>query len=127
MDLHINYLDKSKSSPLHLAVRGGNMEAIGFCIANGGKIDQQQVQMSQINWRNKSRLVLICLSPQFFLTAARHVDSPMRLLIIHRLLSTFASVILYTGAYLPTPVTLAKRFLVLSLLEHVGLNKPFLE
>lgn len=43
-DLHINYLDKSKSSPLHLAVRGGNIEAIRFCIANGAKVDQQQVQ-----------------------------------------------------------------------------------
>lgn len=42
--LHINYLDKSKSSPLHLAVRGGNIEAIYFCIANGAKIDQQQVE-----------------------------------------------------------------------------------
>lgn len=41
---HINYLDKSKSSPLHLAVRGGNIEAIYFCIANGAKIDQQQVE-----------------------------------------------------------------------------------
>ncbi|TMS15733.1 Transient receptor potential cation channel subfamily A member 1, partial [Larimichthys crocea] len=39
---HINYLDKSKSSPLHLAVRGGNMEAIRLCIATGAKIDQQQ-------------------------------------------------------------------------------------
>lgn len=42
--VHINYLDKSKSSPLHLAVRGGNIEAIYFCIANGAKIDQQQVE-----------------------------------------------------------------------------------
>ncbi|TKS87785.1 Transient receptor potential cation channel subfamily A member 1 [Collichthys lucidus] len=39
---HINYLDKSRSSPLHLAVRGGNMEAIRLCIATGAKIDQQQ-------------------------------------------------------------------------------------
>ncbi|XP_040921857.1 transient receptor potential cation channel subfamily A member 1b [Toxotes jaculatrix] len=39
---HINYLDKSKSSPLHLAVRGGNIEAIRLCIATGAKIDQQQ-------------------------------------------------------------------------------------
>lgn len=43
---HINYLDKSKSSPLHLAVRGGNMEAIRLCIATGAKIDQQQVLTS---------------------------------------------------------------------------------
>ncbi|KAK2859429.1 hypothetical protein Q5P01_004049 [Channa striata] len=39
---HINYLDKSKSSPLHLAVRGGNMDAIRLCIASGAKVDQQQ-------------------------------------------------------------------------------------
>ncbi|XP_035510152.1 transient receptor potential cation channel subfamily A member 1b [Morone saxatilis] len=41
-ELHINYLDKSSSSPLHLAVRGGNMEAIRLCIATGAKVDQQQ-------------------------------------------------------------------------------------
>ncbi|XP_072234361.1 transient receptor potential cation channel subfamily A member 1-like [Leuresthes tenuis] len=39
---HINYLDKSKSSPLHLAVRGGNTETIRLCIETGAKIDQQQ-------------------------------------------------------------------------------------
>ncbi|XP_074477546.1 transient receptor potential cation channel subfamily A member 1b [Sebastes fasciatus] len=39
---HINYLDKSRSSPLHLAVRGGNIETIGLCIATGAKVDQQQ-------------------------------------------------------------------------------------
>ncbi|XP_077480584.1 transient receptor potential cation channel subfamily A member 1b [Stigmatopora argus] len=38
----INYLDKSNSSPLHLAVRGGNIETIGFCIDKGAKIDQKQ-------------------------------------------------------------------------------------
>ncbi|KAM3860720.1 transient receptor potential cation channel subfamily A member 1b [Diretmus argenteus] len=43
---HINYLDKSKSSPLHLAVRGGNIETIRLCIATGAKIDQQQVDKS---------------------------------------------------------------------------------
>ncbi|XP_070708980.1 transient receptor potential cation channel subfamily A member 1-like isoform X2 [Pempheris klunzingeri] len=42
VEAHINYLDKSKSSPLHLAVRGGNIEAIRLCIATGAKIDQQQ-------------------------------------------------------------------------------------
>uniref|UniRef100_A0A671XZX4 Transient receptor potential cation channel, subfamily A, member 1b n=1 Tax=Sparus aurata TaxID=8175 RepID=A0A671XZX4_SPAAU len=42
IEQHINYLDKSRSSPLHLAVRGGNIEAIRFCIANGARIDQQQ-------------------------------------------------------------------------------------
>ncbi|XP_070842326.1 transient receptor potential cation channel subfamily A member 1-like [Chaetodon trifascialis] len=39
---HINYLDKSNSSPLHLAVRGGNMDAIRLCLAYGAKVDQQQ-------------------------------------------------------------------------------------
>ncbi|KAM9331854.1 transient receptor potential cation channel subfamily A member 1b [Pholidichthys leucotaenia] len=39
---HINYLDKTSSSPLHLAVRGGNMDTIHLCIASGAKIDQQQ-------------------------------------------------------------------------------------
>ncbi|CAB1447403.1 unnamed protein product [Pleuronectes platessa] len=40
--VHINYLDKSKSSPLHLAVHGGNIETIRLCIASGAKVDQQQ-------------------------------------------------------------------------------------
>uniref|UniRef100_A0A4W6E3J6 Transient receptor potential cation channel, subfamily A, member 1b n=1 Tax=Lates calcarifer TaxID=8187 RepID=A0A4W6E3J6_LATCA len=39
---HINYIDKSRSSPLHLAVRGGNIEAIRLCVATGAKVDQQQ-------------------------------------------------------------------------------------
>uniref|UniRef100_A0A8C9Z422 Transient receptor potential cation channel, subfamily A, member 1b n=1 Tax=Sander lucioperca TaxID=283035 RepID=A0A8C9Z422_SANLU len=39
-EVHINYSDKSKSSPLHLAVRGGNIEAIGLCIATGAKNDR---------------------------------------------------------------------------------------
>ncbi|XP_061522352.1 transient receptor potential cation channel subfamily A member 1b [Phycodurus eques] len=39
---HINYLDKSNSTPLHLAVRGGNTDTIRFCIAKGAKIDQKQ-------------------------------------------------------------------------------------
>uniref|UniRef100_A0A8C7JX19 Transient receptor potential cation channel, subfamily A, member 1b n=1 Tax=Oncorhynchus kisutch TaxID=8019 RepID=A0A8C7JX19_ONCKI len=43
---HINFLDKSYSSPLHLAVRGGNMDIIEFCIHKGAKIDQQQVDRS---------------------------------------------------------------------------------
>lgn len=42
VEAHINYLDKSKSSPLHLAVRGGNIEAIRLCLATGAKVDQQQ-------------------------------------------------------------------------------------
>ncbi|TDG97235.1 hypothetical protein EPR50_G00223990 [Perca flavescens] len=41
-EVHINYSDKSKSSPLHLAVRGGNIEAISLCLATGAKVDQQQ-------------------------------------------------------------------------------------
>uniref|UniRef100_A0A4W5L5Z0 Uncharacterized protein n=1 Tax=Hucho hucho TaxID=62062 RepID=A0A4W5L5Z0_9TELE len=40
---HINALDKSCSSPLHMAVRGGNMDVIKFCIQKGAKIDHQQV------------------------------------------------------------------------------------
>ncbi|KAM9436489.1 transient receptor potential cation channel subfamily A member 1-like [Clarias gariepinus] len=43
---HINYLDKSKSSPLHLAVRGGNTDVIKLCIAKGAKVDQQQCDKS---------------------------------------------------------------------------------
>uniref|UniRef100_A0A7N9APD6 Transient receptor potential cation channel, subfamily A, member 1b n=1 Tax=Mastacembelus armatus TaxID=205130 RepID=A0A7N9APD6_9TELE len=39
---HINFLDKTKCSPLHLAVRGGNFETIRLCIATGAKVDQQQ-------------------------------------------------------------------------------------
>lgn len=53
---HINYLDKSRSSPLHLAVRGGNMDAIRLCIANGAKVDQQQVLTSQ-NWISAESVV----------------------------------------------------------------------
>uniref|UniRef100_A0A673AM45 Ion transport domain-containing protein n=1 Tax=Sphaeramia orbicularis TaxID=375764 RepID=A0A673AM45_9TELE len=40
LENHINYLDKSKSSPLHLAVRGGNIDAIRLCLISGAKIDQ---------------------------------------------------------------------------------------
>ncbi|XP_051989633.1 transient receptor potential cation channel subfamily A member 1a [Xyrauchen texanus] len=46
IDTHINYVDKSCSSPLHLAVRGGNLEVIKLCIAYGAKIDQQQCDRS---------------------------------------------------------------------------------
>lgn len=45
-EAHINYLDKSNSSPLHLAVRGGNIEAIRLCITTGARVDQQQVRPS---------------------------------------------------------------------------------
>lgn len=55
MESHINYLDKSKSSPLHLAVRGGNVEAIRFCIASGGKVAQQQVHEVQSNLNSCTR------------------------------------------------------------------------
>lgn len=44
IDTHINYVDKSCSSPLHLAVRGGNLDIIKLCIAYGAKIGQQQVK-----------------------------------------------------------------------------------
>ncbi|KAK1790186.1 hypothetical protein P4O66_014104, partial [Electrophorus voltai] len=43
---HINYVDKTISSPLHLAVRGGNLEVIRLCIAHGAKIDLQQCDKS---------------------------------------------------------------------------------
>uniref|UniRef100_A0A8C9T394 Transient receptor potential cation channel subfamily A member 1 n=1 Tax=Scleropages formosus TaxID=113540 RepID=A0A8C9T394_SCLFO len=43
---HINYLDKSFCSPLHLAVRGGNIDVIKLCISKGAKIDQQQCDKS---------------------------------------------------------------------------------
>uniref|UniRef100_A0A8B9LME8 Transient receptor potential cation channel subfamily A member 1 n=1 Tax=Astyanax mexicanus TaxID=7994 RepID=A0A8B9LME8_ASTMX len=42
IESHINYVDKSISSPLHLAVRGGNLDVIQLCIAHGAKINQQQ-------------------------------------------------------------------------------------
>ncbi|XP_026998616.2 transient receptor potential cation channel subfamily A member 1a isoform X2 [Tachysurus fulvidraco] len=46
IERHINYVDKSISSPLHLAVRGGNLEVIKLCINHGAKIDQQQCDKS---------------------------------------------------------------------------------
>ncbi|KAL7851688.1 hypothetical protein AOLI_G00220440 [Acnodon oligacanthus] len=46
IESHINCLDRSISSPLHLAVRGGNLEVIELCIAHGAKIDQQQCDKS---------------------------------------------------------------------------------
>lgn len=42
-EAHINYVDKFCNSPLHLAVRGGNLEVIKLCIDYGAKIDKQQV------------------------------------------------------------------------------------
>ncbi|XP_071393309.1 transient receptor potential cation channel subfamily A member 1-like isoform X2 [Centroberyx affinis] len=56
---HINYLDKSKSSPLHLAVRGGNIETIRLCIASGAKIDQQQgADINSIDCKGNTPLLL---------------------------------------------------------------------
>ncbi|KAK6302662.1 hypothetical protein J4Q44_G00270170 [Coregonus suidteri] len=46
IETHINYVDKSFSTPLHLAVRGGNLEMIKLCIEQGAKIDQQQCDKS---------------------------------------------------------------------------------
>ncbi|RXM29102.1 Transient receptor potential cation channel subfamily A member 1, partial [Acipenser ruthenus] len=46
IERHINCVDKSGSSPLHLAVHGGNIEVIQLCIANGAKIDLQQSDKS---------------------------------------------------------------------------------
>ncbi|XP_036375405.1 transient receptor potential cation channel subfamily A member 1-like [Megalops cyprinoides] len=46
VEQHMNCLDKSFCSPLHLAVRGGNIEVIRLCIENGAKIDQQQCDKS---------------------------------------------------------------------------------
>ncbi|KAL4635179.1 transient receptor potential cation channel subfamily A member 1-like [Arapaima gigas] len=46
VEMQINYLDKSNSSPLHLAVHGGNLEVIKFCISKGAKIDLQQCDKS---------------------------------------------------------------------------------
>uniref|UniRef100_A0A8C8MDB7 Ion transport domain-containing protein n=1 Tax=Oncorhynchus tshawytscha TaxID=74940 RepID=A0A8C8MDB7_ONCTS len=45
-ETHINYVDKSFSTPLHLAVHGGNLEAIKLCIEQGAKIDQKQCDKS---------------------------------------------------------------------------------
>uniref|UniRef100_A0A8C7HZ45 Transient receptor potential cation channel, subfamily A, member 1a n=1 Tax=Oncorhynchus kisutch TaxID=8019 RepID=A0A8C7HZ45_ONCKI len=45
-EMHINYVDKSFSTPLHLAVHGGNLEAIKLCIEQGAKIDQKQCDKS---------------------------------------------------------------------------------
>uniref|UniRef100_A0A8C1IM47 Ion transport domain-containing protein n=1 Tax=Cyprinus carpio TaxID=7962 RepID=A0A8C1IM47_CYPCA len=44
--VHINYLDKTKSTPLHLSVRGGNIEVIKLCIIKGARVDQQQCDKS---------------------------------------------------------------------------------
>ncbi|XP_048121828.1 transient receptor potential cation channel subfamily A member 1b [Alosa alosa] len=45
-ETHLNYLDKSQCSPLHLAVRGGNIEVIKLCIEKGARINQQQADKS---------------------------------------------------------------------------------
>uniref|UniRef100_A0A8C9RWG7 Transient receptor potential cation channel, subfamily A, member 1b n=1 Tax=Scleropages formosus TaxID=113540 RepID=A0A8C9RWG7_SCLFO len=46
VEVQLNYLDKSNSSPLHLAVHGGNLDVIKFCISKGAKIDLQQCDKS---------------------------------------------------------------------------------
>uniref|UniRef100_A0A4W6E095 Transient receptor potential cation channel, subfamily A, member 1b n=1 Tax=Lates calcarifer TaxID=8187 RepID=A0A4W6E095_LATCA len=62
---HINYIDKSRSSPLHLAVRGGNIEAIRLCVATGAKVDQQQVLTAHN--KCKSMLVYTCMNLRFLI------------------------------------------------------------
>ncbi|XP_062377181.1 transient receptor potential cation channel subfamily A member 1b [Sardina pilchardus] len=46
VETHLNYLDKSQCTPLHLAVRGGNIEVIKLCIENGARVNQQQADKS---------------------------------------------------------------------------------
>ncbi|XP_023650187.1 transient receptor potential cation channel subfamily A member 1b isoform X1 [Paramormyrops kingsleyae] len=46
IEAQINYLDKSNNSPLHLAVHGGNIDVIKFCIAKGARIDLRQCDKS---------------------------------------------------------------------------------
>lgn len=60
---HINYLDKSKSSPLHLAVRGGNTDTISLCLATGAKVDQQQVPTAQTEHKK-----MVYTKSAFFIT-----------------------------------------------------------
>ncbi|MGH0139985.1 UNVERIFIED_CONTAM: hypothetical protein FKN15_070197 [Acipenser sinensis] len=59
IECHINYVDKSGSSPLHLAVHGGNIEVIQLCIANGAKIDLQQgANIDSLDCESHSPLLL---------------------------------------------------------------------
>ncbi|XP_063076013.1 transient receptor potential cation channel subfamily A member 1a [Engraulis encrasicolus] len=46
IEAHINYVDKYCNSPLHLAVRGGNLEVIKLCMVYGAKINKQQCDKS---------------------------------------------------------------------------------
>ncbi|XP_063062573.1 transient receptor potential cation channel subfamily A member 1b [Engraulis encrasicolus] len=46
IDTHVNFLDKSHCSPLHLAVRGGNIDTIRLCIDKGARVQQQQADKS---------------------------------------------------------------------------------
>ncbi|KAM9198587.1 transient receptor potential cation channel subfamily A member 1 [Dugong dugon] len=39
---HINFVDKGKHSPLHMAVQSGDLEMIKMCLDNGAKIDLQE-------------------------------------------------------------------------------------
>lgn len=70
-EAHINYLDKSNSSPLHLAVRGGNIEAIRLCITTGARVDQQQVRPSHEDRKKNGKckwLAHLVVPPQHFPT-----------------------------------------------------------
>ncbi|RXM29103.1 Transient receptor potential cation channel subfamily A member 1 [Acipenser ruthenus] len=59
IERHINCVDKSGSSPLHLAVHGGNIEVIQLCIANGAKIDLQQgANIDSLDCESHSPLLL---------------------------------------------------------------------
>ncbi|MGH0121380.1 UNVERIFIED_CONTAM: hypothetical protein FKN15_072414 [Acipenser sinensis] len=59
IERHINYVDKSGSTPLHLAVQGGNTEVIKLCISNGAKIDLQQgANIDSLDCESHSPLLL---------------------------------------------------------------------
>lgn len=40
---HINFVNNGKSSPLHMAVQGGDLEMIKMCLDNGAKLDMMEV------------------------------------------------------------------------------------
>ncbi|XP_055967198.1 transient receptor potential cation channel subfamily A member 1 [Sorex fumeus] len=39
---HINFVNNGKSSPLHMAVQGGDLEMIKMCLDNGAKLDMME-------------------------------------------------------------------------------------
>ncbi|XP_004602631.2 transient receptor potential cation channel subfamily A member 1 [Sorex araneus] len=39
---HINFVNNGKSSPLHMAVQGGDLEMIKLCLDNGAKLDMME-------------------------------------------------------------------------------------